>query len=261
MIVCNPLKENCYTRLPERLCNWKPHSIGMVVDAKTNSFKIVLATVHQGTEIYDSREMSWKLLEFCRPPGLSVHPEAISHEGCIYSVGVGFMFVFDVEKEVWSLFDLPNSEREIRNTQLYQCEGRLLLVGCLRSGEAGRKARMCVWELVGGVSSHRMWRELSSVSAQEVSTAFRPEMEKYGGQNDLLFVRGVRINMELFGEGHPCMTASGILEEVLNREHAYLYSLSHNKWYVVDESPVYSQRLTKYHGDGLRFEPNIEASV
>ncbi|CAM6106111.1 unnamed protein product [Calypogeia fissa] len=119
MIVCNPLKENCYTRLPKRHCNWKPHIIGMVVDGKTNCFKIVLANVHQGTEIYDSQQKGWKFLEFCRPPGLSVHPEVMSHKGRIYSVGVGFMFVFDVEREIWSLFDLPHPEREISNTQLY----------------------------------------------------------------------------------------------------------------------------------------------
>ncbi|CAM6106254.1 unnamed protein product [Calypogeia fissa] len=225
LIVCNPLKKDCWKKLPERrsLCHvlgargfFKDQAVGMLVDTKTNSYKVIISSIYWpfnyiyqvvgrrpvrgSTEVYDSRTNRWKVLQgclYCDEVGDKWNDkcETANYRGYLIAYSREGLYLFWDEKEDWVSFPLPENGTAVRIVRLEECEGRLLLVGTSEFPcNCVEESYVHVWEFdcPNGVSVREgSWKELSRVGYADLIARWPIRV---GSEEGARFLAGVRPN-------------------------------------------------------------------
>lgn len=227
LIVCNPLKKDCWKKLPERrsLCHvlgarglFKDQAVGMLVDTRTNTYKVIISSIYKPfnniyhvvgrrpvrgcTEVYDSRTNRWKVLQgclYCNEVADKWYDkcETTNYRADLIAYSREGLYSFCNEKEDWASFPLPPSKigSTIRIVRLEECGGRLLLVGTSEvlhnSVEPGY---VHVWEFEspnGLFVREGSWRELSCVRYADLIARWPTRV---GSEEGAKFLGGVQPN-------------------------------------------------------------------
>ncbi|KAG6548066.1 hypothetical protein Mapa_010500 [Marchantia paleacea] len=305
LFVYNPMKAGSWKKLPERRISPggsspSPITIMGLIDVHTSVglYKVVVAT-HHGTEIFDSRESTWRFVD-CRPPDepkiSHVNTWTISYKGCLVTAEIqrgepyrmadghlrvvghaGYLWLFNPAAELWSSVRLPDEfvDEYIHHLQIEECEGRLLLVGILGPWkDVPQNGRVHVWEHIGDgdvFSRNGFWKELCSRSVQEL----RDSCIRVGSEDCARFIAAA--------------TSSDLLCFAMNRKSLrvptlgiidsksvvllimFMYSVSQNTWCLVEErlgkfvSFLDDRSKDRYIGSpaakSLRFQPRLDAAV
>ncbi|CAM6104383.1 unnamed protein product [Calypogeia fissa] len=248
MFVCNPLKES-WIRLVQRPGYWQPIIVGMVADPVARTYKVILADRCQGTEIYDSRTKSWKLIGKRPTTAFLRTNNSISVKEKLVTTGALSLLVFDSKEERWSSIGYPVGS--IFHPQISNCHGRLHLVGFLPD-----ENRLEVWdrqELDGNGHWNRLYSSvLGRFSPVYMGTAECAEFLARSEPDDLLCYAKLFSARTVFDSE---LSDHCLYEKFVGR--VLFYSISQNSWCLVDKRHVDVKSI----GESFRFDPTVGASV
>lgn len=228
LIICNPLKKDCWKKLPERgsLCHvlgaigsFKDKAVGMLVDPKTNDYKVIISSIYKpfvyhvvgrspvrgSTEVYDSRTNRWKVLRGClycddvadKWSDKCETTQTTHYRGYLIAYSREGLYLFWDEKEVWVSFPLPvpASGTAVRIVRVEESKGRLLLVGTSEVPHNSVKLSFVhVWEFEcpnGILVREGSWKELSCVRYADLIARWPTRV---GSEEGAKFLARVRPN-------------------------------------------------------------------
>ncbi|KAJ7531409.1 hypothetical protein O6H91_14G042500 [Diphasiastrum complanatum] len=192
LLVCNPLTK-WWRALPPMSCRRYPFVVGMAVDARRKSYKVVVAGDYnsyanrRSTEVYDSATGIWKTC------GSLPHEEEITktmvacnaHFFCLSrGPGSGGLLAYSLQQEAWMKVRTGRMPGYSKHRHLVASKGRILIVGkALRHQVLG----LYIWALDASTTK---WREVGQMPQPIAEQFFRTPSECFycASHGDFIFV-------------------------------------------------------------------------
>lgn len=146
LFVCNPITKVA-RQLPPRICKRRPRIVCMVVDRWVQGYKIIAAGGYRTdddrwtTEVFDSVTSSWRV------SGSLLQEEFTKRAVCcrnsLYCLTCGpnsGLLEYNIQHEVWSRVKTQRMPGNVKSRQLFQCKGRIGIVGKASRNQTDRKS-------------------------------------------------------------------------------------------------------------------------